>query len=149
MIGEFQGDYRWLSNFWPVNIVLDGITYPTVEHAYQAAKTDIPALRAEIAVCGKPGTAKRLGRRLTLRQGWEDEKLEVMEDLLRQKFAPGTQLARWLLGTGYQALIEGNAWGDRFWGVSCPGPRSLGYSLGLGMNHLGTLLMHIREDLRR
>ena len=38
MIKEFKGDYRWLSNFTPCKIELDGFIYPSVEHAYMSAK---------------------------------------------------------------------------------------------------------------
>lgn len=41
-IGSFQDTF--LSNFQPVPVEMDGITYPTVEHAYQRAKFDIDAL---------------------------------------------------------------------------------------------------------
>ena len=47
-------------------------------------------------------------------------------------------LADCLVDTGDQPLIEGNTWGDRFWGV-CG---------GTGMNHLGRLLMEVREELQ-
>jgi len=38
MIDSFKGDFRFLSNFYPVNVDYEGIMYPTVEHAYVAAK---------------------------------------------------------------------------------------------------------------
>ena len=135
---RFSGYHRWLSNFWCVPVQLDGIWYTTVEHAYQAAKTLDVNLRAKIAVCVRPGEAKRLGRRVPLRPDWEEIKLEVMEKLLRQKFAASTTLARQLTATGDAELIEGNPWGDRFWGV-CDGE---------GKNHLGRLLMAVRKDLQ-
>ena len=37
-IDSFDGDNRFLSNFWPVEIVHKGHRYATSEHAYQAAK---------------------------------------------------------------------------------------------------------------
>src|SRR6185369_8674281 len=42
---EFQGDNRFLSNFFPAEVIYEGITYPTAEHAYQAAKTLDPEQR--------------------------------------------------------------------------------------------------------
>src|SRR3954468_6821071 len=48
-IDSFQGEYRFLSNFWPAGVEFEGITYPTAEHAYQAAKTLDVALRKRIA----------------------------------------------------------------------------------------------------
>ena len=137
MIESFQGPYRFLSNFWPVFVVLDGADYVSVEHAYQAVKTLDQAERDHIRRAGTPGEAKRCGRRATIRLDWEDIKLAVMEDLLRQKFATGTPLAQRLTATGDEQLVEGNTWGDRFWGV-CRGE---------GHNHLGRLLMKVRTDL--
>jgi ribA/ribD-fused uncharacterized protein len=134
MITEFQGANRFLSNFWPATVVLDGVTYPTVEHAYVAAKTLDPARRAEIAATAKPGDVKRLGRKLKLRGDWDEIKLSVMEDLVRQKFAH-PELRRALSATGNEDLVEGNSWGDTFWGVC----------RGVGQNHLGRILMRVRD----
>ena len=38
-IPEFSGKYNFLSNFSNSPIKYEGIVYPTVEHAFQAAKT--------------------------------------------------------------------------------------------------------------
>ena len=38
MIEQFQGDFRWLSNFAPVNVNFNGVIFPSTENAYQAAK---------------------------------------------------------------------------------------------------------------
>jgi len=67
----FKGAYRWLSNFWPAPVMLDGMRYSDVEHAYQAAKTLDPEVRARIAALPKPGQAKRFGRRIQLRPDWD------------------------------------------------------------------------------
>jgi ribA/ribD-fused uncharacterized protein len=143
MIDSFDGEYRFLSNFWPATVVLDGLMYPTVEHAYQAAKTDVFACRLVIQAADTPGQAKRLGRRMPLRPDWERVKQDVMASLLRQKFAPGTGLADQLLATGYEGLIEGNSWHDNYWGV-CYCPKCC----NRGQNRLGKLLMNIRKELR-
>jgi ribA/ribD-fused uncharacterized protein len=138
MIGRFKGEYRFLSNFWPRPLTLDGITYPTVEHAYQAAKTLDPQERTRIASLATPKMAKQAGGRVTLRPDWgEHVKLGIMEDLVRRKFAdPG--LAARLLATGVEELVEGNTWNDRFWGVC----------RGVGRNELGRILMRVRSELR-
>lgn len=137
-INSFQGDYRFLSNFWPAPVTFEGVFYPTVEHAFQAAKTLNLRIRAEIRDCKTAADAKRLGRRASLRPDWEAVKLSVMESLVRQKFAPNTELAESLLATGNAVLIEGNTWGDCFWGV-CRGE---------GENRLGQILMQVRAELR-
>jgi hypothetical protein len=134
IIGPFRGELRWLSNFFPAPVTLDGMTFPTVEHAYQAAKTLHEAEREMIRDLPTPGRAKRASRHLTLRPDWQEVKLAVMEDLLRQKFADA-QLRRLLLDTSPHLIVELNRWGDVFWGV-CK---------GRGENHLGRILMRLRD----
>ncbi len=137
MIARFFGQYRWLSNFWLVDVVLDGITYPSVENAYQAAKCLYEEDRERFRTCA-PGYAKKLGRKIVIRDDWMDIRVTVMRALLAQKFTPDTELAKSLLDTGDRELVEGNTWGDRFWGVC----------YGQGENVLGKLLMEIRAELR-
>jgi hypothetical protein len=137
-IESFNGDHRFLSNFWPARVVLDGVEYPTVEHAYQAAKTVDPAERRTIADLPTPGQAKRAGKQVTMRADWDEVKIDLMRDLVRQKFRH-PELAGQLLATGEARLIEGNRWGDRFWGQS---------PVGNGENHLGRILMEVRRELR-
>lgn len=134
-ITSFQGEYRWLSNFWPAPVSLDGVVYPSVEHAYQAAKTD-PCLRAPFLTC-TPGEAKRLGRFAPIRPEWERIKIQTMRDLIGQKFTAGMPLAEKLIATARRELVEGNTWGDVFWGVC----------RGRGDNWLGRLLMARRDHL--
>ena len=139
VIDAFTGPYFFLSNFAESPVDFDGAVYPTVEHAFAAAKTLDPAERELIRLAPRPGDAKRLGRQVVLRPGWDDLRVEVMRRLLARKFAPGTELAARLLATGDARLVEGNTWGDRFWGVC----------RGQGWNQLGQLLMERREQLRR
>ncbi len=137
VINSFRGEYRFLSNFYPAEVGLGGRTWPTVEHAYQASKTNLEQQREMISLAKTPGEAKRLGRHVCLRYGWEETKLNVMLHLLRGKF-DNPEMKKKLLSTGDAELIEGNTWGDRFWGV-CNGE---------GENNLGKLLMRVRDELR-
>lgn len=136
-ITEFHGPFAFLSNFAPAPVVLDNVTYPTVEHAYQAAKTLDHGQRNLFLQNTSASFAKRLGRKITIRPNWVDLRLEVMTHLLQQKFAPDTEHAANLLRTGDAELVEGNYWHDYFWG-RCN---------GRGENHLGRLLMIIRSEL--
>jgi ribA/ribD-fused uncharacterized protein len=136
-IPEFQGEYRFLSNFWPAEVLYEGITYPTAEHAYQAAKTLDVQERKRIAALPTPAEAKQAGRALKLRDDWEHAKFVVMEDVVRDKFTRHAELREKLLATGEATLEEGNTWGDTIWGV---------YQ-GKGENRLGKILMKIRSEL--
>lgn len=136
MIDSFCGEYRFLSNFYPSSIEYKGVKYPTVEHAFQATKSLDLDDRLFIAKLETPGKAKRAGRNLILRKDWEEIKIEVMRELLVLKFKDDS-LANKLKKTEPHELIEGNTWGDKFWGV-CNGE---------GQNWLGKLLMEIREEL--
>lgn len=140
MIEEFKGEHNFLSNFWRSEVTLDGQEYSTVEHAYQAAKTFIPAERRKIKEASTPGIAKKLGRKVTLRSDWDEIRLKVMEDLLRQKFTKHYNLRLSLLATGDKYLQEGNTWGDDYWGYDL--------KLNRGENNLGKLLMKIRKELK-
>lgn len=138
MIDSFKGDYQFLSNFFPSRVEWDSRSYSTVEHAYQAAKTVIPAEIELVRNCPTPGKAKRAGQEVTVREDWDDIKLIVMETLIRRKFTWNEHCKTMLLDTGDQKIVEGNTWGDRFWGV-CK---------GIGENHLGKILMKVRLELQ-
>lgn len=141
MIGEFAGEHRFLSNFYKSPITFEGDTYPTVEHAFQAAKTSDAEERATIRANANPVIAKRKGRRVTLRADWETVKQDIMRDLLRTKYA-NEDLRERLLQTGEEELVEGNRWHDKYWGrclcAKCD---------NAGQNVLGELLMQVRREL--
>lgn len=133
VIDSFRGEYRFLSNFFPCAIVFEGDLYPSLEHAFQAAKTIDPNERKIVRTAVRPGDAKRAGRKVTKRSDWDEARVSVMRELLFQKFN-NPQLRQRLLKTGTAELIEGNDWGDIFWGVC----------RGRGENWLGKLLMEVR-----
>lgn len=154
-IDSFTDAFWFLSNFSPSPLTWQGREWPTVEHAYQAAKNYDPkdwkpvdeAAVEEIRTADTPRLAKKLGRKIQMVDEWEkplygreeDEPLkrEIMHDLLRLKFE-NPVLRDALLGTGNAQLIEGNHWGDKIWGV-CDGE---------GTNWLGLGLMKVRTQLR-
>ena len=138
IIDSFEGQYRWLSNFWPAVVMLDGYSYPSVEHAYQAAKSLDVDYRWRCRSALHAGLAKRLGRTAALRHDWDTSKVGIMRELVRQKFAH-PELAEKLLATGDAELIEGNHWNDTFWGVC----------RGRGLNMLGQILMETRFNLKQ
>jgi ribA/ribD-fused uncharacterized protein len=137
-IDNFRGVNRWLSNFWmePFEYLTD--IWPSSEHAYQAMKTQNMDERDEIRLAPTARAAKKLGMRVTLRPGWDDMRVDTMREILQAKFK-SANLRMWLEMTGDAELIEGNTWGDKFWGQVD----------GVGENWLGRLLMELREELRR
>lgn len=141
-VTSFSGGWRWLSNFYPCVCVYEGDVYPSSEHAYQAAK--FPRgheARRTIAVLPTPGATKRFAKTFkhAHSKDFHGRKLTVMKDVLRSKFLMNRDLQDKLVATANPAveLIEGNTWGDTYWGV-CDGQ---------GKNHLGKLLMQVRDGL--
>ena len=141
MIDFFDGEYAFLSNFYNASCIFEEKLYPTVEHAFQAAKSLDHAERDWIAAAGSPGLAKRLGRRINLRSDWEKIKFDVMEECLRSKFADSA-LKQKLLATGDEELVEGNYWHDNTYGnCSCERCKDV-----VGRNMLGNILMKLRTE---
>lgn len=144
-INSFSEEHDFLSNFAPSPFALGGDVWPTVEHAFQAKKTWDSNDRRIIKGATTPGKAKRLGRKVVMRDDWEFEKVHVMLKLVRKKFEQNHDLAEKLIATGTATLIEGNNWHDNFWGdCSC----IKGVCLLTGQNMLGKILMLVREELR-
>jgi hypothetical protein len=135
-INSFVDKYAFLSNFYGITIWIGGTPWLTAEHLFQACKTTDPAEREWVRMSETAGVAKRRGRQITLRSDWNEIKLDVMRYCLQKKFAH-PMLAIHLKDTGDAILIEGNTWGDRYWGV-CGGK---------GENMLGKLLMEVRDTL--
>lgn len=138
LISHFEGEFACYSNFYPAPVEMYGELYPSVEHAYQAAKCrwaqDRKQFQNDRLAAGK---AKQLGQEIEIRSDWEEIKLGIMERLVERKFQIPV-LHRRLLASVDAELVEGNTWGDRFWGV-CQGE---------GQNHLGQILMKVRAQIK-
>lgn len=135
----FTGPYRFLSNFHSCVVHMDEIPYPSLEHAYQAAKTLDEDERNRVRKSPDAGIAKRRGQKVTIREDWDKIKKRVMLKLVKDKFTRNESLGIKLLETGNALLVEDNTWGDTYWG-KCDGK---------GNNHLGKILMRARHQLRQ
>jgi ribA/ribD-fused uncharacterized protein len=168
----------FLSNYAPLKVPVEfgGVQFPSVEQAYVAAKFNDPALSQFIAGLG-PGVdrygnptqpaqvARNLGRSTkawawrnagwggkapVLRSDWYDVKVEVMEDLVRQKFQGNSEFRDFLLSTGDQELIEHTTgWDDQVMGMVDPfvdESREAQVERLVGENHLGRILMKVRGE---
>ena len=79
--------------------------------------------------------AKTWGRRVPLREDWNEVRIPIMEEIVRAKFLQNPELVPQLTSIkGY--IQEDNSWHDTFWGV-CN---------GIGENKLGIILMKIRDE---
>ena len=137
IITRFRGPFKFLSNLYPTPITYKGNTYCCLEAVYQAQKSLDPAIHERFANIRLPYKARGMGQRIkTIRPDWFDIRISIMEELLYIKFSH-PQLKEWLQCTGQSKIVECNTWGDTFWGI---------YN-GVGENHLGTLLMKVRDTL--
>lgn len=136
MIDRFTGRYHFLSNFYRRAFLMGGVVWPSAEHAYQAMKCADTEDVVRVRTARSPGQAKAIGRRVRIRPHWDAIRVGMMHLVLRAKFED-EEMARRLVATDPEELVEGNDWGDTFWGRVD----------GVGENHLGRQLMVIREGL--
>jgi len=137
VIDRFVDDYAFLSNFYQCFITYKGITYSSAEAAFQAQKTlDVSEQVKFITMT--PSEAKKFGRKVKLRDDWENVKYQIMYDIVLTKFTQNDHLKKLLLETGDAELVEGNWWNDTYWG-RCR---------GIGKNNLGKILTGVRSYIR-
>ena len=136
-INDFRGKNKWLSNFWMEPFTFDGRVWPSSEHAYQAMKTMNREDQEIIRQAATPRETKKLGMKIDLRPRWDDMRAGIMFCIVKAKFEQSPELRAQLLATEPNELIEGNAWGDTFYG-RCKGK---------GDNWLGEILMQVREEM--
>ena len=164
-ITEFKGEHRWCSNFWMANEIINGITFCCNEQWYVWNKCTENGFHAELEINGKhymnikdrdalmllstlpidnekkAVAIKKFGRHnIVLNPLFDRIKLSVMETGLRAKFDQNPDLRQKLIDTFPAMLVEGNTWGDVFWGVDLHTRK--------GENHLGKLLMKLRDEYR-
>lgn len=139
MIKQFQKEFRWLSNFTPCTIILDGITYRSVEHAYMSAKSNDIEWKHFCRDTYKPGDVKKASKKIKLRDDWDLIKLDIMSKCIDQKFNQSPYRQN-LLNTRNLYIQEGNYHNDKFWGVCLKTDE--------GNNMLGKLIMWKRDKLK-
>lgn len=159
----FEGEYRFLSNFYDGIIDLKGKMFASAEHAFQCCKTRDPVWQKDIQRARSPMQARRLGRECPLREDWETIKVTIMRHVIAAKFPEVGALSEKLHHTSTAVLVEGNDHGDRFWGAIWVPRWSLepgamlpwaerpgeggGTDVLVGENMLGKLLMERRTQL--
>ena len=143
VIGPFQGEYSFLSNMYPCKIIYDGKLFRSSEALYQTFKID-PARTdwiEAIRLCERPEKAKRMVKKKDCPlkkytpKEWNFLRLAWMRISIREKFEQNPDLMEKLLDTGDAEIVELNHWNDTFFG-RCD---------GVGENHLGKILMNLRD----
>ena len=151
MIFQFDGRHRFLSNFYKHKMTFENVVYATSEHAFQAAKcpnTDEgQQYKRMIIECAEPGEAKRRGRECPIREDWDKVKVKIMREILRIKFSD-PYLKDLLFSTENDYLVEGTLWHDNFYGI-CILKNCSKCKNQKGHNHLGEILMEVREEKQR
>lgn len=136
--------YGCFSNFSPHGIHLLGQDWMTVEHYYQAQKfvgTEDEALIRAIAGAKTPMEAATLGRDRTrhIRQDWEQVKTQIMRQAVLTKFLTHLEIQSILFSTGDRPIVEDSPT-DYYWGCGVE---------KTGQNHLGKILMSVRQEIRQ
>ncbi len=139
-IPYYETSYFALHNFSANAVEIDGVTYPTAEHAFHALKFDNKELRDQIVACASPVAAFKLGKKFKpqRRSDWNDIKVDTLTDIIRKKAQQNPDVQEALLLSGDEEIVEVNP-NDDFWGS---GPD------GNGQNNTGKILMKIREELK-
>lgn len=132
--------YDVLNNFSANAVEIDGVLYPTSEHAYQAAKCTDPNGKVEIIAAKSPLLAKEVSNqkyKAAKDLNWNTKKLSVMESILRAKLDQHQEVRNALAKSGDEEIAEDSPV-DGFWGRGKDGK---------GENQLGKLWMKIRSEL--
>lgn len=135
-ITDFSGEFDFLHNAHPSLIFVDGEAYPSVEHAFQACKTDDLDLRKQIREATDVRAAKKIGRKVVIKSDWDDNRWDTMYGLIYQKFSTHLDLKLRLLQTQHR---EFKTFQDTFWGVDAS---------GVGENNIGVILFSVRDKIR-
>lgn len=134
IIDRFDGQYRFLSNFYEAPLLFRGLVFENAEAAFHSQKCPQQAKQFQGLNASQ---AKRLGRQVVMRPDWDKVRDQVMYEVVFEKFSQNSEIREHLIATGEAMLVEGNTWNDRYWGV-CN---------GIGQNKLGKILMRVRSEL--
>ncbi|MDY3766241.1 MAG: NADAR domain-containing protein [Lachnospiraceae bacterium] len=137
---QFKGEYAFLDNSFPADIEYEGLTYPSAESAFQASKLLDHKARMPFTAY-KQDKVKQRGNSIKPYDGWEAKQLEIMEEILREKFLQHPDLYEKLLQSREYKLIAGNQKKDKYWGVNL--------ITWEGENHLGEILMKLRNEFEQ
>lgn len=137
--------YIYFSPYTAHAIQVDGVLFPTVEHAYQCARYVDQKIIEEIRSAISPIKAWQISsqyKNLQIPEFKEDDhKLSVMKNLMRLKVEQHDDVRQALMDSGELKIVKHIVTyppGDGFWDDG---------EDGMGLNHIGKMWMEIRKDL--
>lgn len=139
-INDLTKNYFYLCNFYMRPMTFNGLNYSNAEAAYQAQKClydEDKMLFVEGGDFSSPREAQKRGQQIAIVDNWDDKRVEVMYEVIAEKFLQNPDLAERLIQTNGQLITEGDRFSDTFWGLTEDG----------GENHLGNILMYIRDNV--
>lgn len=147
----FQSEHAWPSNFYPSPIEIEGIPFPTVEHAYhysRAMRHNDSHSATLILRTKNPKNVKKLSYGIETSRDWDRDKIDIMRHLIGEKFRQNPALSGKLIASGSNNLIEATL--DPFWGAkAAPGSKSIKNGTWTGANMLGKILVEATDEIRR
>ncbi|MES9833089.1 MAG: NADAR family protein [Candidatus Thiodiazotropha sp. DIVDIV] len=129
-----------LASFSKLGFELDGATWPSVEHYYQAMKFEQAEHREAIRSADHPKKAQKLaaGNKRQIRKDWKQVREVMMTRAIYTKCRTHDVVAATLRETGDRKITETSQY-DYYWGCGRD---------GLGHNTFGKVLMAVREKMR-
>lgn len=135
------GDLGYLANYSNHSFTVDGISYKTVEHYYQAMKYDNKEIRDRIIKAETPKEASNIGRdRNNIRiKDFKKIKNEVMYKGILEKFRQNRDIAYKLIETRNQGIAEATI-DEYYWGIGKDNS---------GKNNIGKILKRVRKAIKK
>ncbi len=138
--------YIYFSPYTSHSIYIDGVIFPTVEHAYQCARYTDSNIIEEIRKAASPVKAWEVSsknKQFQIQEFKNDEyKISVMKKLMQMKVDQHEDVRKTLIDSGDLKIVKHIVTyppGDGFWDDG---------EDGTGSNHTGRLWMEIRDEIR-
>lgn len=139
-IGFYERDFYCFSNFSSFAIIWKGKFCLTSEHAYHTERFEDEEVKDLIRKTMSAHDALKVSHQHegNYRKDWQDVKVGIMKDILREKVKQHPYIKKKLLDSEDKVLVE-DSWRDDFWGWG---------SNKDGQNMLGKLWMEVREEVK-
>jgi ribA/ribD-fused uncharacterized protein len=100
--------YIYFSPYTAHAIEIDGVVYPTIEHAYQCARYTDKKIIEEVRTAHSPVKAWEVSSRYKqfTQLGFTNNKLSIMKDLMRKKVEQHDDVRQALLDSGTLQIVK-------------------------------------------